>query len=179
MTDYENNELEEVQEQQNFIVDSLEKANWALRKLSTYNKVQAEKIALADAEKKRIQTWLDKELSKDKMTIAFFEGVLMQYYANQKAVDDKFKLSTPYGKVTSRKQADVWEYEDTKLVEELKKAGLSNCIKIVVAEKIIVDDMKKALTVTKTGQVVTSDGVVVEGIKVVEREPKIKVEAVE
>ena len=107
------NDLEEVREV--FSINDLQGATWAFRKLRAIEEKQKEITAIAIEEKLRIDEWLSNEsksLNDDK---AYFEGLLSAYYIEERAKDKKFKLSTPYGKVTSRK-TEKYIYEDEQAI---------------------------------------------------------------
>lgn len=107
------NDLEEVREVS--AINDLQGATWAFRKLRAIEEKQRELTSIAIEEKKRIDEWLSKEnksLADDK---AYFEGLLSAYYIEERAKDKKFKLSTPYGKVTSRK-TEKYIYEDEQAI---------------------------------------------------------------
>lgn len=134
------NDLTEVRE--DFKIEDLNGANWAFRKLRAIEEKESEINALAEEEINRINIWKEKEqdqYSKDK---EYFSYLLQEYFRVEKAKDKKFKLSTPYGKVTVRK-TNAWIYEEEKLKdyikyndlpfirvkEEIDKAGLKKCFK--------------------------------------------------
>lgn len=107
------NDLEEVREA--FAINDLQGATWAFRKLRAIEEKQRELTSIAIEEKNRIDEWLSKEsksLDDDK---AYFEGLLSAYYIEERAKDKKFKLTTPYGKVTSRK-TEKYIYEDEQAI---------------------------------------------------------------
>ena len=107
------NDLEEVREA--FAINDLQGATWAFRKLRAIEDKKNEFTSIATEEKNRIDEWLSKEsksLDDDK---AYFEGLLSAYYIEERAKDKKFKLSTPYGKVTSRK-TEKYIYEDEQAI---------------------------------------------------------------
>lgn len=103
-------ETEEVEER--FRIEDLDTANWAFRKIRAYKSRIQEKEELAQREKERIESWLKEETDADKGSVAYFESLLVEYYREQKAQDAKFKLTTPYGKLTSRKKQPKVEVED-------------------------------------------------------------------
>ena len=107
------NDLEESREV--FSINDLQGATWAFRKLRAIEEKQKEITAIAIEEKLRIDEWLSNEsksLDDDK---AYFEGLLSAYYIEERAKDKKFKLTTPYGKVTSRK-TEKYIYEDEQAI---------------------------------------------------------------
>ena len=86
-----------------FEVSDLQGATWCFRKLRAIEEKIEEVTSVAAIEIDRVTAWLageTKSLEEDK---AYFEGLLNDYYVKERAKDRKFKLSTPYGKVTSRK----------------------------------------------------------------------------
>lgn len=135
-----NNTLAE--EREAFKVENLEGATWVFRKLRAIEDKEAEIKAVADKEIEVITSWRDKELEQYAKDKEYFSYLLEEFYKGEKAKDKKFKLSTPYGKVTSRKTAK-WEYEEETLKdyirandlpfirvkEEIDKAGLKKCFK--------------------------------------------------
>lgn len=134
------NDLTEVRE--GFKIENLETANWAFRKLRALEEKENEIKALAEVEINRISTWKENELKQYEGVKQYFEFLLSEYFKNEKAKDKKFKLSTPYGKVTARK-TNKWTYDEEKLKdyiktndlpfikvkEEIDKAGLKKCFK--------------------------------------------------
>ena len=113
-------ETTEEDAKEEFKVESIEQANWAFRKLRAINTKAREIKDIAAAERARIDEWEKKELAILENSTEFFEGLLVEYFIRQKEVDPKFKISTPYGKVSSRKQQPKWNYEDEKVLEWLK-----------------------------------------------------------
>lgn len=178
MNALEQYELEEIGnlaeeiEKQRFKVDSLESANWCLKKLGVLKKQQEENDLLAKKEIERIQKWQEAQKEKIDYSKRFFESLLEQYYRAEKEKDPKFKISTPNGQVNSRKQQDKWTYKDEKAINSLEKAGLNELIR--VKKEIDKTAIKKVLTVSN-GQAITEDGEIIEGITVEEQPDKITI----
>lgn len=129
--------------QEGFKIENLESATWAFRKLRAIVAKQVEIKGVADMERSRIDLWEKQQNEQFDRDKEFFETVLSEYYATEKSKDSKFKLSTPYGKVSSRK-ANKWVYEDEetlktyikenniaaiRIKEELDKTSLKNICK--------------------------------------------------
>ncbi|MBE6050621.1 MAG: hypothetical protein E7214_08200 [Clostridium sp.] len=134
---------DETVEREGFKIDSLEGATWAFRKLRALSEKQEEAKKIADEEIAKIEAWRDNEIDAYANDKNYFEGLLTEYYVKERAKDKKFKLSTPYGKVTSRK-TKKWVYESeeqllkyckdnkipaVRVKEELDKAGLKKLYK--------------------------------------------------
>lgn len=122
------NDLREEQKQ-GFVINSIDTANWALKKLRAIEEKQSEIISLADSEIERINQWKERELSKYKSCKEHFEGLLTEYYLSERAKDKRFRLSTPYGKVSSRK-IHKWIYEDESQLLNYLKENNSEAIKV-------------------------------------------------
>lgn len=176
-------ETTEEEAKERFKIESTEQANWAFRKLRAISAKASEIKALADAERARIDEWEKKELSILENSTEFFEGLLTEYFVRQKEVDPQFKLSTPYGKVSSRKQQPKWNYEDEKLIPYLEnyKPEL-----IRIKKEVNKNNFKKAVkekdgfTLMDDGRVVSSEtGEFIEGITIEERPDSINVKVVE
>lgn len=158
--------MEQEQEQEEikrFKVDSLESANWCLKKLGILEKQQKENEALAKKEIERIKEWQEKENQSIEKSKKFFSSLLEEYFIEEKAKNPKFKVSTPSGKITSKKQTPKWTYEDEKVITALETAGLNDLIR--VKKELDKNGIKKALTVVGK-QVVNDDGEIIAGIKV-------------
>lgn len=167
--------IESEETKERFKIENLDSANWAFRKLAALERKEKEITQLADAEKRRIATWEKEEKAQIQSSKDFFNFLLEEYYRGQRELDPKFKLSTPYGKVTSRKQQAKWNYDDEKVLEWLKE---NDAELIRVKEEINKAELKKKYQIVGSS-VVTEDGEIVEGISIEEREPSISIKVVD
>lgn len=165
LLDEENND----ETKERFKVKDLDAANWCFRKLKAIEDKKREIKYLADKERTRITEWEKEELKAFKSSTDYFEMLLEDYYRELRGVDSKAKLSTPYGKVTSRKQQPKWNYEEDKTLEWLKENDISL---IRIKEEVNKAELKKKFNINGT-QVVTEDGEIVEGITIEEREDSV------
>lgn len=168
MEDIEDVENLDKSEHERFKIRDLDSANWVLRKLAAIENKKKEIESLAqkeitpyELEISRIREWKDTELKSFDRSINFFHFLLEEYYRDEKVKDSKFKLSTPYGKVTSRKAQDKWTYEDKVILSSLKKAELNQFIKI--KEDVNRADLKKEVSIIENA--ITVDGVFEETVK--------------
>jgi hypothetical protein len=118
---------EEVKE--SFKIENLEGATWAFRKLRAINSKAIEIKAIADAERLRINAWKEQQLKQFESDTEYFESLISSYFIEEKAKDKKFKLSTPYGKVSTRK-ASKWIYEDEEALKQYVKGNDIDAIRI-------------------------------------------------
>lgn len=110
------NDLQEAQStKEEFRVNDFQSATWVLRKLRAVNAKIDEVNSVAVEEISRINEWAEKEVKSLNDDKEYFEGLLSAYYIEERAKDKKFKLSTPYGKVTSRKTSK-YIYEDEQAI---------------------------------------------------------------
>lgn len=155
-------ELNALEESQGFTVDDPSKASWALGKLKELRKLTEQNKQLADEQIKRTQEWLDHENEHAKESIDYFESLLNEYIFAEKENDPKWKLSTPNGKLSTRKVPAKWNYNDDQAVEKLKGTDYVktkySINKAQLKKDAIVKDGKVILP--ETGEIV--DGVVVE-----------------
>jgi hypothetical protein len=107
---------------ESFKIDNLESATWAFRKLRAIAKKKAEIEIVALEEIARIEAWKESETKKYESNTEYFESLVSSYFIEERAKDNKFKLSTPYGKVSTRK-ASKWVYEDEEVLKQYVKAN--------------------------------------------------------
>lgn len=110
-------EFQEITPDERFKVVDIESANWCFRKLRATKEKQEEVEKLALQEIARIEAWKQKELEGVNSSIAYFEGLLTEYY---KTTGEK--VSTPYGKLSSRKSSK-WIYQnESELIKYLENS---------------------------------------------------------
>lgn len=102
-------------------VESLDSANWCLRKLAALKARQMEIDQLAQAEVERITSWQKKQTDGLDREAEFFTGLLEEYHRAELRKDPKTKtITTPYGEMHLRKQQPQWEYHEEQLMIYLK-----------------------------------------------------------
>lgn len=90
-----------------FVVDSLEKADWAVRKVAQARRHLAEAADLANSERARIDEWLADQTARCEQKTAFFEELLARYHRDLLVDDPKAKtVRLPSGDLVARKQPD-------------------------------------------------------------------------
>lgn len=154
---------EEVKE--DFKIDNLEGATWAFRKLRAIESKKAEIKAIADEEKARIDLWEEQQLKQYEADTEFFEGAISAYFIEERAKDKKFKLSTPYGKVSSRK-TEKYIYEDEQAIKDYCNVNEIDAIRVKEElDKAAFKKLCKGGINQETGEVVP--GVRVENIETI------------
>lgn len=173
----EQEEIEEAQEsaKEGFQVTDLNSANWCLRKIKAYKDKVKDIDNLAESEKERISAWHDKEIGSAQESIEFFEGLLGNYLQQQRQVDNKFRISTPYGKVSTRKLPDKWIYDDVAALKWVKQ-NVPDLVR--TKEEINKVELKKKVKVSN-GKAIDENGEIVPGINIIPQGEKIVVEVSE
>lgn len=148
---------------QGFRIENLESATWCFRKLRAISDKEREIQDVAASEIERIECWKKEQLKQYESDAEFFQGCISAYFIEERAKDKKFKLSTPYGKVTARK-TKKWIYEDE---EALKKYVKENDIEVIkVKEELDKVTLKK---IFKDG-INQETGEVIPGVRIEESE---------
>lgn len=155
--DVDPDEQESLDGTDRFVVDTIEKAEWALRKLAQYRNRQAENRALAEAEIARIETWLVEENARYLKGIEFFEALLVEFHRRELRDDPKRKtISLPAGNLKARKLPDSIEIVDEESFKDFAETERNDLLRIQIAPD------KNALK-----QAVLRDGEVIPGVAAV------------
>lgn len=94
-------------ESQTFVIDSLEKADWAVRKIGQARRRYAEQKELARAEVERITEWAEAMAQRCEHDCSFFEELLARYHRDVLRDDPKAKtIRLPSGELVARKKPD-------------------------------------------------------------------------
>ena len=129
-----------IDQREGFKIENLEGATWAFRKLRAIENKEADIKAISEEEMARITSWRDAELKQYEADKQYFSFLLEEYYKNEKAKDKKFKLSTPYGKVTARKSSK-WNYENEEALVKYLKDNKPELVR--VKEEVNKTELKK------------------------------------
>lgn len=105
---------QEIQETQydGFRVKDLNSCIWCFRKLRALEAKKKEIEEAAKAEILLIEEWMKKQTESINMDMEYFNGLVTEYYLQNKQLDPKFKLSTPYGTVSQRTAPGKITYSD-------------------------------------------------------------------
>ena len=116
--------------EQGFIINDIHKATWALKKIKAIEEKKQQLKEIKDYEIESIENWYIKETAELEKDRGSLETLLHLYYLENKKIDKKFKLSTPYGTVNMRK-SKKWNYQDEKeLINYLKESNNAELIRV-------------------------------------------------
>ena len=185
MNELQLQELEELQrasaeELEGFNIDSLDKLNWAFRKVSAINEKVKDIKNLAEAERMRIDEWEKKELKCHNESLSYFNYKISEYHDYILSIDPKAKsIKTPYGvsKSVTTKASPI-KSDESSLLEYLKNNN-PDYVKEVYKQDVDWAEYKKKLTIIDGPDgafVVDDNGMIVEGVSVKPQETKFKME---
>lgn len=157
------NELNNERTVEAWKIESLESADWALRKIEALTADNAEKLELKNNEIKRLNDWYLKSTDANNFSIKFMQAKLKEYLDSKRKTDPKYKISTPHGTVSTRKGSKkLCVIDNDKAVQALMSAGLEDLIK--TTKKVSVADLKK-VSADANGRVISPDGVIIDGVQ--------------
>lgn len=110
-------------------VSDLEVTTSVMKKVRFLKNLIEENSKVANLEISKIKEWEDSEnrYLTDKMK--HYENILIEYFKQEVEKNPKFKLSTPYGKVTKRANTK-WIYDEYEIVQYLEENNITNLITI-------------------------------------------------
>lgn len=170
-------EFDDNEERNRFEINNLESCNWAFRKLKALDNEDKETQELYEQEKQRIDKWRELQLKRNEDSRTFFQGLILEYYLKERANDDKFKINTPYGKVTTRKLQDKFVYDEKEFVKWAEETNNEEYLRI--KKEINKADFKKVVTIQDGKAYITDTGEVVEGLKVESQGERVSIKVVE
>jgi phage host-nuclease inhibitor protein Gam len=169
--------IQSQEQREQFVIDTKEKASWALRKLAKIRKEMAENQAIAEAEIKRTQEWLEEVNGALEKDAEYFSNLLQVYHRSVLEEDPKAKtIKLPFGTLKARKQEPEYIRDEEKLLAWTK---VNHPDAIKVKESVDWSKLKETISNVENGLAITEDGEVIEGVKVVERGVKFVVEVAE
>lgn len=148
-----------------FVVDDDSKADWAMRKLASIRRKQADNKAIFDRELQRVTDWLQKVNTDLERDAEWFEANLRPYALQERSKDRK-SIVLPHGTIKTVAGRVKFDIEDeTKLIEWAEK----NAPELVRVKKEV---DKKALGALNQSEdkVISTQGEIVPAVKVVPAE---------
>lgn len=139
------------------------------------SKVAKDRIKKLQEEIKENEDWIKEETEEDKIRIKYYETELLRYWNEQHSNNQKFKLSTPYGRIKTRKQPLKYVYEEESFKNWLvtNKPDLLRKKEVVSIDKI---GLKRFFELSENGVVFTETGEIVDIISIKEQPEKIEIE---
>lgn len=156
-------------ENEGFVVDNDQKADWAIRKLAVIRRKQAENKAIYDAEIVRITEWLSTVNTALERDSLYFEAVLRPYALTQRSEGRK-SISLPHGTIKTTAGQPKVEFKDEAKFIEWATANDPSLLKI----KTDIDKTAVKALITEEGVVISTQGEIVPNVEVIPAETSIK-----
>lgn len=158
---------ENFDDKEQFVVDTLDKANWVVGLMQLRKNEIAEKQAFAERKIAEIQAWLEKEIAPLESTLKWGEMVLRPFAESQLATLKKKSktVALPNAKLSFKKPTTQYSRDDEQLLEFIASTVDDADQFINVKKTVKWADFKKTLIEADDGNLITQDGVVVEGVK--------------
>lgn len=154
---------ETTQEKPQFVINDMDKASWALRKIAQMEAKKKAAMEQAEAESFRISTWLSAQVSDYDREIHRFEQMLRPFAETALAGDKKRSLTLPVGTIGFRKGQPKFEVNEPELLAYVKENAVSY---VKIKESVDWSNFKKdmALQADPEGRAITRDGEIVPGV---------------
>lgn len=151
-------------ESEGFVIDNIDKADWAMGKIKLERAKMAQNEELARARIEQLEVWLAKKNEASENTIAFFENKLIPFVEEQIKGSKKKSINLPSGTVGFKKTTKTTK--DDRAVLDFVRANYGEYVKL--EEKLDLTGFKKTCTI-ENGHLITADGEVVPGYEVEEQ----------
>ncbi|MCR2045518.1 host-nuclease inhibitor Gam family protein [Anaerosalibacter massiliensis] len=146
----------------------IEKVNKDLIESNRYKESLRSKIEVLEEKLRKVE-------EEENSAIERRNSYLAEYF---ESIDEKFKKKTktqekyrlPSGEIVKKYPSPQFKRDNNKLLNWIKSSGLDY---VEIKESPKWNELK-AITSVKNGQVITEDGEIVEGIKVIERDPVLE-----
>jgi hypothetical protein len=161
-------EIDQFGQAETFVTDE-GKAGWAFRELAKVARENQKTRDQADLAIKQIEQWRDAKVSKNDSWYATLEHQLLAYSENQRQKDPKYRLDTPFGKVTIRTtKMPKAKIADATQVLNFVKANWNPHMQDEVikrTEKVGITDLKPFIKIVGD-KAVDEDGQVIPGVTI-------------
>lgn len=166
-------ELQE--EQEKFVIDNDSKAEWALEKIKLEKQDMERLIKICEDRIAEYEQKIEQFKRKYEQRTAYLKLLLNQYFQQvpHKKTKTQETYELPSGKLKLKYPGSEFIKDDEKLAAFLEENGYNEFIQVKKIPKW--GEFKKAVTISGEN-VITSDGLVVEGVKAVEKSPVFEVE---
>ena len=156
-------------ENEGFIVDNDQKADWAIRKLAVVRNKQSENKAIYDAEIIRITEWLSTVNTALERDALYFEAVLTPYALLQRSEGRK-TVTLPHGVIKTTAGQPKVEFKDESAFIEWARSNDPTLLKI----KTDIDRTAVKALITEEGVVISTQGEIVPDVQVIPADTSVK-----
>jgi len=156
-------------ENEGFVVDNDQKADWAIRKLAVIRRKQAENKAIYDAEIIRITEWLSTVNTALDRDALYFEAILTPYALLQRSEGRK-TVTLPHGTLKTTAGQSHIEFKDESKFIEWAKVNDPALLRI----KTDVDKSALKVLISEEGVLISTQGEIIPDVEVVPGQTSVK-----
>lgn len=162
-------------ENNEFVIDNDEKAEWALRKIAEERKEAQRYIDVCKSMILEYEEKIRKEEERLSKKTSYFEGKLQQYFlcVQHKSTKTQKIYKLPGGTLRLKYQQPEFKRDEEKLLNWLKENKLMDFIK--VKETPNWAELKKNIKISGD-TAVSEDGQIIEGVEVINKPPVFEIE---
>ena len=172
-------EIEQEAQSDRFVIDNLDKLDWAIRKVAAIEKDAEQKIECAKRQILRLQEYIRRVNEDTEKNTAWFKAMMEPFVKTLLEGGKRKSFDTPSGTVGFRAQEPEFEKNDDKLVAWLEENGKRKFVRVkkqtdwTEFKKQLVDVMEDGTCVTQDGELIPT-----EVIKAIPRPDKLYVKPV-
>ena len=172
-------ETDQEAKREGFVIDNMDKLDWAVRKVAAIEKAGAQKIDCAARQIVRLEEYISRVKEDTERQAAGLKAMMEPFVKTLLEGSKRRSFSAPSGTVGFRKQEPEFEKDDEALVKWLKESEKRDLVKVkesadwAALKKQIVDVMDDGTCVTIDGELMP-----VEAIKASKRPDKLYVKPV-
>lgn len=163
-------------ETEGFVIDSDQKAEWALRRIREH-KADANRMAMVcNAEIERYEQIKKDAADKCARDCAYLESLLYAYFVTvpHKATKTQESYKLPTGALKQKFREPEYVRADAEILAWLNEQGIGNYTEVKPSLKWA--DLKKVIAANGETAIYPETGEIIPGVKVVERDPVFVVE---
>ncbi len=148
-------------------------AEWALRKLHAFRAKMEENRRIAEAERQRIDSWLEHANEALATDAAYFEGILSEYALAQRE-DGRKSVALPHGTLKTRASRRRFDVADAEAFLAWARDNAPHLIRVTEAPKK--SDFGEVLDVQEGHVIDTQTGEIVPGVAASDEPPSVTID---
>ncbi len=166
----------DVVESEGFIIDTDQRAEWALTKIKEHRAEAERMAAVCDAEIERYAQIKQEAIDKAAKDSGYLESLLFAYFGTvpHKATKTQETYKLPSSLLKQKTREPEYKREEAGILKWLTEQGLDSLIETKTAPKWA--ELKKGITANGEQAIYAKTGEIIPGVKIIEREPVFSVE---
>lgn len=149
-------------------------AEWAIRKLHTLRSKMEENRRIAEAERQRIESWLEHANEALTDDAHYFEGILGEYALTQRVEADRKSITLPHGTVKTRASRRRYDVADAESFLAWARDNAPHLIRVTEAPKK--SEFGEVLDVREGHVIDTQTGEIVPGVAASDEPPSVTID---